>query len=207
MVDSDDEEELTIRERFFEVLERGRRGTASQVFDLFIIAIILFNVLISIIDTVPEVNADYGDLLHWLDAACVVIFVLEYLGRLWVAPENPMMRGHGATYARLRTMGMPLMVVDLLAIMPFFIELAFGLDVAAVRVIRIIRFYRLARYVPAIATIGRVLAAEWRALMGSAVVFAGLLLLSSVAMYVAEGRLQPDKFGDLPSTMWWAFSP
>jgi voltage-gated potassium channel len=97
-----------------------------------------------------------------------------------------------------------MMIVDFIAIMPFFFELVYGVDVAAIRVIRIVRFYRLARYVPAIATIGRVLAAEWRSLMGSMVIFAGLLLLSSVAIYVAEGRLQPDKLGDLPSAMWWS---
>ncbi len=196
--------ELTLRESVFEVLERGRRGTLSQIFDVFIIVLILSNVLASVIGTVPEINAAWGDHLRRFDTFCVAVFIAEYLARLWVAPEHPMMQGHGAAYARMRTALMPMMIVDALAIMPFFIELVYGVDVAALRVIRIIRFYRLARYVPAIATIGRVLAAEWRSLVGSAVVFAGLLLLASVAMFVAEGHLQPDKLGDVPSAMWWA---
>lgn len=196
--------QLTLRERVFEILERGRRGLLSQSFDVFIVLIILANVLASVIDTVPDINARYGPALRVFDTFCVSIFIAEYLARLWVAPEHPMMDGHGALYARLRTALLPLMIVDLVAILPFFVELIFGVDVAAVRVIRIVRFYRLARYVPAIATIGRVLAAEWRSLVGSAVVFAGLLLLASVAMFLAEGKLQPDKLGDVPSAMWWA---
>ena len=196
--------ELTLREQLFEVLERGRRGTLSQTFDIFIILLILTNVLASVVSTVPHVNATYGEQLHRFDVFCVVVFLAEYLARLWVAPEHPMMQGHNAAYARLRTALMPLMVVDLLAILPFFVEVLVGVDLAVIRVIRIVRFYRLARYVPAIATIGRVLAAEWRSLVGSAVVFAGLLLLASVAMFIAEGHLQPEHYGDVPSAMWWA---
>lgn len=197
-------DQLTVRESVFEILERGRRGTISQIFDFFIVFLILANVLASVVGTVPHVNAAYGDALGNFDSFCVAVFIAEYLARLWVAPEHPLMQGHGAAYARLRTAVMPLMIVDLVAILPFFVELLFGVDVAAIRVIRIVRFYRLARYVPAIATIGRVLASEWRSLMGSAVVFAGLLLLASVAMFVVEGHLQPDRLGDVPSAMWWA---
>ena len=145
--------DLTLRARTFEVLERGRHGAFSYFFDVFITVIILANVVASVIDTVPGIHASYGGLLHRFDTACVFVFIAEYLARLWVAPEHPMMRGHGAVYARLRTVVMPLMILDLVAILPFFLELIFGFDVAVIRVIRIIRFYRLARYVPAMAMI------------------------------------------------------
>ena len=96
------------------------------------------------------------------------------------------------------------MVIDLIAIAPLFIELAAGVDLGVIRVLRIVRFHRLGRYVPALATISGVIAAEWRPLLGSFVLFMGLLLISGVLMYIAEGRLQPDKLGDVPSAMWWA---
>jgi voltage-gated potassium channel len=60
------------------------------------------------------------------------------------------------------------------------------------------------RYVPALATISGVIASEWRSLLGSFVLFIGLLLISGVLMYIAEGNVQPDKLGDVPSAMWWA---
>ena len=106
--------------------------------------------------------------------------------------------------ARLRLAATPMMVIDFIAIAPLFIELAAGVDLGVIRVLRIVRFYRLGRYVPALATISGVIAAEWRPLLGSFVLFMGLLLISGVLMYIAEGRLQPDKLGDVPSAMWWA---
>jgi voltage-gated potassium channel len=197
-------DELTIRERAFEILERGRRGTLSHAFDIFIVVLILASVTISVIDTVETVRLEWGQTLRTVERFCSVIFIFEYLARLWVAPEHPMMARHSPAYARLRTAIKPIMVVDLLCISPLFIELLFGLDFAVIRLLRIARFYRLARYVPAIATIGRVLAAEWRSLLGSAVIFLGLLLIASAGMYLAERNVQPDKFPDIPSAMWWA---
>ncbi len=194
----------SMRAEVFDILERGRRGTWSHVFDMFIVAVIILNVGIAVIETVASIQAVWGPWLRFIDTLCVAIFVAEYAGRIWSAPEHPLYYGKSDWRARASYALTPLMIVDLIAILPFFFELVWGVDVAAVRVIRIIRFYRLARYVPAIATIGRVLAAEWRALVGSMVIFFGLLLIASVAIYLAERHAQPEAFGDVPSAMWWA---
>jgi voltage-gated potassium channel len=194
----------TARYRIYEIVERGHRDVVAQVFDFSIIILIILNVFVTVVGTVDWVHRDWGTEIFWFDAFCVLVFVIEYLLRLWVAPEHPHLKGKTALEARLRTAASPMMVVDLAVLLPFFVEVLFGANFAAVRVLRILRFYRLARYAPAIATIGRVLAAEWRSLLGTGVVFFGLLLLASVVMYFAEGHVQPDKFGDIPSTMWWA---
>jgi voltage-gated potassium channel len=195
---------LSAREQVFEILERGRRGTKSQWFDLFIISLILASVLASILQTVAYINASHGHLLQMLDRIFVAIFICEYLARIWVAPEHPLLEGKSPAMARLRVIATPMMILDFVAILPFFVEIAVGVDVTAIRVLRIVRFYRLARYAPAILTIGRVLGAEWRSLVGSAIIFIGVLLFASVAMYYAEGGVQPDKLGDIPKAMWWA---
>jgi voltage-gated potassium channel len=194
----------SFRQRVYEIIERGHHDVQSQIFDFVIIALIVINVAASVIGTVPEIHERWSFELMVLDRICVAVFIMEYLARLWVAPEHPLMKGRGAFNARLRIAAMPMMIVDALAILPFFIELFVGVDLAAVRVLRFLRFYRLARYAPAITTIGRVIGAEWRSLLGTGVIFFGLLLLSSVAMYLAEGEIQPDKLGDVPSAMWWA---
>jgi voltage-gated potassium channel len=194
-----------LRRRLFEILERGRGSDiTARIFDTAIIALILLNVLGSVIETVPWINARYEIELSLLDRFCVTIFILEYIGRRWTAPEHPALRGLSPTAARLRVVTMPLMMIDFVAIMPFFIEPFAGVDLTVIRVLRVVRFYRLARYVPALATISRVIAAEWRPLMGSVVLFIGLLLITGVLMYIAEGSVQPDRLGDVPSAMWWA---
>lgn len=193
------------RARTFEILERGRRDeVASRAFDIAIVGLILANVAAAVIGTVSWIDAAYGEGLRIFDRVCVTVFIAEYAARLWTAPEHPALRHLPPVAARLRLAATPLMVVDLVAILPFFVELAAGVDLRVIRLLRIVRFYRLARYVPALATIGRVVAAEWRPLLGSGVLFLGLLLFTAVLMNLAEGGLQPDRLGDVPSAMWWA---
>ena len=193
------------RRRLFDVLERSKRGDSlSRFLDIFLVCIILANVAASVVETVPVVHERYGDVLSLFDGICVLIFVLEYAGRIWSAPEHPALKDMSAWRARLTHAASPMLVLDLIAISPFFIELFFGADLAVVRILRIIRFYRLARYSPVLATIIGVIAHEWRSLAGSAVLFLGLLLFSGVAMFLVEGAVQPEKLGDVPRAIWWA---
>jgi len=195
---------MSLRARTHEFMEVGRAGTWSYRFDIFVILLILASIAVAVLSTVETVAARHGWWMERFDIFATAVFAGEYLARLWSAPEHPLLRSVAPWRARLRVAATPIMVIDLLSILPLFIELATGANVAAVRVLRIARFYRLARYVPAIATIARVIAAEWRALMGCVAIFAGLILLSSVAMYLAEHEVQPKAFADVPSAMWWA---
>jgi voltage-gated potassium channel len=194
-----------VRLRTYEFLERGRRNDpASQVFDLSIVTLILLNVTASVVGTVPWIHQSWGRTLDQFDTFCVAVFTVEYAARIWSAPANPRYRGLTAMAARLRHARTPLMVVDFLAIMPFVIQFIIHADFGPFRVLRIVRFYRLARYVPALETIVRVIVSEARRLLGTLILFAGLLLFSGVLMYIAEGRVQPDQLGSVPQAMWWA---
>ncbi len=195
--------EMPLRRKVYEIIERGHRGNLALFFDYSIIVLVLLNVFISVVGTVQSVHEVWGLQFAIFDRFCVAVFLAEYLSRIWVAPEHPHLKNQSDFMSRVQTMLMPMMIVDAIALAPFFIEIATGADVAAIRVLRILRFYRLARYAPAISTIGRVLASEWRSLVGTGVIFFGLLLLASVVMYFAESHVQPDKFGDIPSAMWW----
>lgn len=194
-----------VRLRTYEFLERGRRNDpASQVFDLSIVTLILLNVTASVAGTVPWIHQSWGRTLDQFDTFCVAVFTVEYAARIWSAPANPRYRGMTAMAARLRHARTPLMAVDFMAIMPFVIQFIIHADFGPFRVLRIVRFYRLARYVPALETIVRVIVSEARRLLGTLILFAGLLLFSGVLMYIAEGRVQPDRLGSVPQAMWWA---
>jgi voltage-gated potassium channel len=194
-----------VRLRTYEFLERGRRNDpASQVFDLSIVTLILLNVTASVAGTVPWIHQSWGRTLDQFDTFCVAVFTVEYAARIWSAPANPRYRGLTAMAARLRHARTPLMAIDFLAIMPFVIQFIIHADFGPFRVLRIVRFYRLARYVPALETIVRVIVSEARRLLGTLILFAGLLLFSGVLMYIAEGRVQPDQLGSVPQAMWWA---
>ena len=203
--DPHDAPQETRRRQVFDVLERSRRGDhLGRIVDIFLVFLILSSVTASVVETVPWIKARYGPALTLFDRFCVFMFIGEYLARLWSAPEHPGLSDKSPMRARFAHAASPMMILDLVAISPFFIELFLGADIAVVRILRILRFYRLARYSPVLATIVGVIAGEWRSLAGSALLFAALLLFSGVAMYLAEGHIQPDHLGDVPSAMWWA---
>lgn len=193
-----------LRQRAFQVLEHGRRREpASRAIDGILIVLVVANVAATVAQTVPEVALRHGASLQIFDRLCVLIFALEYIARIWVAPEHPLLQQHTALGARIRFASTPLMIIDALALLPLLLELAFP-QYGLLALTRLIRFLKLARYSPALATIGRLIASERRALLACVIIFAGVLLGAAAAMYAVEGAMQPDRLGDMPKAMWWA---
>jgi voltage-gated potassium channel len=194
------------RQRAYQILEHGRRREpASRAVDWLLIALVLADVTATVAHTVPDIAAHHGAALQLLDRFCVLVFAIEYAARIWTAPEHPLMRLRTATGARLRFAATPLMVIDALALLPLLLELLFPRS-ELILLTRLVRFLKLARYSPALATIGRLIASERRALLACVVIFMGALLAAAAAMHVVEGAVQPDKLGDMPKAIWWAAS-
>jgi voltage-gated potassium channel len=205
-VDAIAETRPSLRQRAYDVLEHGRRrDLVSRVLDYVLIALIVTNVGVAIAETLPETARAWTGALHGFDRMCVAIFALEYAARIWVAPEHPPLRHLGAAGARLRFATTPMMVIDALALLPLLIELLLPGSLVAI-LTRLVRFLKLARYSPALATIGRVVAAERRALMACIVILGGVLLAAAAVMMAVEGHAQPDRLGTMPKAMWWAAS-
>lgn len=205
-LDSSPSPRTTLRSRVFEILEHGRRRDGvARVVDGVLITLIVGNVVAVVMQSVPEVAERYGALLNRFDRLCVIVFAIEYLTRLWVAPEQPFGRQLSAFAARWREARTPMMIIDALALVPWLLELLLPGNPTVV-LTRLVRFLKLARYSPALATIGRVIAAERRALMACLIILSGALLASAAVMMSVEGHLQPDRLGDLPKAMWWSAS-
>jgi voltage-gated potassium channel len=205
-VDAQPEGRQTLRQRAFQVLEHGRRREpASRAIDWLLVLLILANVAGTVAYTVPDIAARYGAGLQLLDRICVLVFAIEYVARIWVAPEHPLLRQHSPLGARLRFAATPLMLIDALALLPLPLEILFPGD-EQLLLTRLLRFLKLARYSPALGTIGRLIARERRALLACIILFVGALLAAAAAMHVVEGDVQPNTLGDMPKAMWWAAS-
>ena len=98
------------------------------------------------------------------------------------------------------------MLIDLFAVLPFYFSWLVPMDLRVLRVLRLFRLLKLVRYSPALQTLGRVLADEYRALLGALLVILVLLLFASTGMYFLERGAQPDKFGSIPAAAWWALA-
>ena len=82
------------------------------------------------------------------------------------------------------------MVIDALALLPLLLELLFP-HIALMLLTRLVRFLKLARYSPALATLGRLIASERRALLACVIIFTGVLLAAAAAMHAVEGASSP----------------
>ena len=200
--------ELTaLRRRAHEVLEAGHADDRlSTAFDAFIVALIILNVIAFAMQTVESLAAPYHALLEWFDVVSVGIFTVEYVARLWACVELPPLRHLPHWRARWRFARRPLLIVDLAAILPFYLAFLFTLDLRVLRVLRLLRFFKLARYSPALQTLGRMLANERRALYGALIVMMSLLLFSATIIYFLEREAQPEVFGSVPASAWWALA-
>ena len=196
----------TIRRRLYEVLERARDDDRlSAGVDIAIISVIGVNVLAIVIETLPWVTGGLARALQVLEVASVILFTVEYVLRLWTARyRRPGQRG---MVGALRFAVSPAGLIDLMAIVPFYLPFVIAVDLRFVRVLRIARFLRLlklGRYLRSVALFGKVLRERRDELLITVMMTALLLLVASILMYYIEGEAQSDKFPNILSSLWWA---
>lgn len=196
-----------IRRRVYEIIEMGSgEDRTSKAFDTFIVTLILLNVAAFAAETVPSLEHAYGKEFFAFEAFSVTIFTIEYLARLWVGVEVPFLKRLSPLRARASMAFRPSLIIDLLAILPFFLGQLFSIDLRVLRILRLLRFLKLSRYSPAMHTLIRVLSNERRALAGALLLLAAAVLFAASGMYYIENAAQPDKFGSVPDSMWWAIT-
>ena len=194
-----------LRRRLYRVLEQGPIGDRMSVMvDRFLITLILVNLVAVALQSIPSLDAPYA---LWFDAVEVfslVVFSVEYGLRLWVAVEHGPHVHLSATRARMKYALSPAGLIDLVAVLPFWFALVLPADFRVVLVFRIVRFFKITRYSPAMRSLLDVLYRERRALFGCLVITLGIALVAATLMHLAEGRVQPDKLGTIPQALWWA---
>ncbi len=194
-----------LRRRIYEILELGTFGDWTSILvSRLIVALIILNLITITLESVPELAARYGLLFAAVEAVSILVFTVEYLLRLWVAVEHAPYGHLAGRRARMRYAISPAGIVDLLAVLPFWVALLVPIDLRILLVFRIVRFLKLARYSPAMRSLLDVLARERRALTGCFVILIGVALVAASVMYHVEREAQPEKLGTIPDAMWWA---
>jgi voltage-gated potassium channel len=191
----------SLKTRIFGILEPGDED--SKYFDPFIMVLISLNVLAVVLETVKWLNASYGWLFHAFDVFSVAVFTVEYILRAWSCTEDPKFRA--PVSGRLRYLITPMAIIDLLAILPFYLPFVIP-DLRFVRALRLFRLFRilkLARYSDALKTFTEVLNLKREEL--GVTLFATLIMLTvaSSMVYEAENEVQPEAFANIPDAMWW----
>lgn len=191
--------------RAYDILEGNASDRSARFLQYFITVLIVTNVVFVIIETEKSVLDHYGYLFTPFEVFSVIVFTTEYAVRIIVCKMNPKYKT--SRYARLRLAMTPLMLVDLIAILPFFISFVVPtVDTRFVRVIRMLRLFRLfklARYSESMQLLGDVLKAKIGDLTVAFFILFLVLIFASYLMYNAEHDAQPDVFSSIPSAMWW----
>ncbi|RPJ53874.1 MAG: ion transporter [Methanobacteriota archaeon] len=198
-----------VKRRIYEIMEVASvRDTTSWYFDLFMVALITTNVIVVCLETIPGLEAHYLFFFAVFDTVSVAIFTVEFGLRLWTATENERFRQ--PVTGRLRYLATPLAIVDLIAILPFYVMLFAPLfipvDLRFMRVVRLSRLFRLLKlgeYSEAVQTLPRVLVAKKAQLGATFFILVIALVFSASIMYYAEHEAQPEEFASIPHAMWW----
>ncbi len=196
------------RRRLFDTLDGHPEGKGWTAYALHygIVSLILINVGSLILESVPDLSARYGAFFHFIELLSVFLFTCEYLVRLWVITEDRSGRYKHPTWGRLRYMATPLAIIDLLAFLPFYLAVSYGLDFMFLRLFRVLRMLKLVRYSPALATLARVYRSESRSVTAALMVMLTTLTFSSTVLWMLENERQPEAFESIPDAMWWAMA-
>lgn len=177
----------------------------ARIVDRCLGLLILANALAVVAATVPGVATRYGPLLYGFELLSVAVFTTEYAVRMWSCTASA--RYGAPLVGRLRFALRPLVVIDLISILPFYLgALALGVDLRVLRALRQVRFLRvlkLVRYTESIARFRRVYRRKRDDLLLAGVASVVLLLVASSLMYFAEHGAQPRKFSSIPAALWW----
>jgi voltage-gated potassium channel len=192
-----------LRDRLYELLEHDHLpASVGSRFVRLIIGVIILDVLAMVLASVPEFDARFGTLFTVVKVGAVVVFGLEYSGRLWSvvghSPKKLSPARDRIDYA-LSSLG----IIDLLAFLPASIALLAGNRPTLV-LFGMLPFFKLVRYSPAMRSLLSALHAERRTLIGCLVILAGAVLVFASLLYAIEHDVQPDRFGTIPQAMWWA---
>ncbi|MGB3591515.1 MAG: ion transporter [Nonlabens sp.] len=171
----------------------------------FIYALIVLNVILIILESYQQFYLEFSQFLRIFEIISVVVFTIEYLLRIWTA--DLLFPDKNAFTARLRFITSFYGIIDLVAILPFFLPLVLILDLRVVRILRLfrlLRIFKLGRLSTSMKTIKAVLKDTRAELSTTLFITFVLLILSSTLMYYIEHDAQPEKFENIGQALWWS---
>ena len=198
-----------LQKRLYEVLERAEPGDRlSQCVDVFLIMLIVLSVVTIVLESVGSLYLEYGKIFFWFEAFTISAFTVEYLLRFWCCVEAAP-PGTNLQKFRLRYMFSGAAMIDLVAIVPFYLTLVGfvgQIDMRFLRMFRLLRLLQLTRYSAAFDIPVQAFRENARSLAAAALTLRMVMLVAATGMYHFEQEAQSEAFSSIPASMWWAFA-
>ena len=180
----------------------------NKYFIQFIYGLIILNVIALILESYQELQVEFRNIFYWFEVFSVIIFTIEYLFRLWVSDLEPKYEGSNVM-KRFKFATSTLGLIDIFAILPFYLPMIFPFDLRMIRILRLfrlLRIFKLGRYSKSLQTINNVFKETKAELTITFFVAFVLLVLSSTLMFYIEGDAQPEKFSNIGNAFWWSIA-
>ena len=171
-----------------------RSDTAGgRSFDFVVLFLIVLSIISLPVGTLPDLPPLIRRALDISEVVVTILFTVEYGMRIVASDRKTdyIFSFHG--------------VVDLVAVLPFYLSL--GVDLRAVRAFRLFRIFRmlkLTRHSIAMERFGRALIYAKEEVMIFLLATLILLYFSAVGIYYFEHEAQPDHFQSIFHSLWWA---
>ena len=197
---------MTVRARIWGLLDPTSHGHAARRVRALEIVLILIGILSVSAGTVAWIAPAARAVAASVTGIVAVLFFVEYLVRLWIAPENPHHHSATVSRSRLRWVVSAEGVIDLLAVVPAVAAASGGarLGAESASVFVLLWMLKLATHAPGVGLIARVFHNERSALGAAAALFMIVLFSAATMAHWLEGERQPEHFGSIPASLWWA---
>lgn len=173
----------------------GYEAGAGRIFDVTLIVLIILSVIAAVLDSVPNIQSRFHDLLYQLEWLFTILFSVEYFLRLY---STNSIRKYALSFYGL---------VDLFSILPTYLtllhpEASFLIVIRVLRVMRIFRILKLMRYIEDANLLIRSLVNARRKIVIFLVSVMSLNIVFGSLMFIVEG---PDNgFVDIPASIYWS---
>lgn len=182
-----------------------RDSETSTVLESVLSVTILFAVVLTVLDTEPNFQKQYGGWVKAIEFFIFLIFSAEYVLRLILCGN--LQKYEGLT-GKIKYILSPMAITDLLAILPNILVILVD-DLMFLRLFRLFRMFRIVKLIRTnkpLMLFAESIQSSWPQLSASMVVTLFLLFLSAILLYFVEGSVQPEAFGSIPRAMWWAMA-
>lgn len=165
----------------------------SRTFDITIIMVILLSMITFSMGTIPKLDNTLKYYIDLLDNLFIIIFTIEYILRIYITDK------------KLKYIFSFYGLIDLLSILPFFIGLFYdGQYLKVLRLLRIFRLLKLTRYSKTVSKFGKAFYNSREEFVIFIFITFIIFFISSVGIYQFEHKAQPEAFGSVFQSMWWA---
>jgi hypothetical protein len=195
----------TLRQKVYALVnETPDSGKLHEIFDFIIVLWILISVSCVILESVDSINYYFHVEFIVIDTISVAIFSTELLMRIYSCTEDPKYQHWLA--GRINFSKQFSSLIDILAIAPFFLEslLDHLVDLRFLRVFRLMRLFKLGRHSAATKSLFFVIQREWPVMKAAIFIMLMLVMLAACLGYLFEHDAQPDKFENIPQSIYWA---